>query len=195
MTRIIAGSARGRRLAVPPSGTRPTSDRVREALMSALEHQLGTFGGAAVADLYAGTGAVGLEALSRGAAHALLVDKDRAAVATLRANAAAVGIAGAEVLGDDVVRLTGSAPPAIARPPYDLVFADPPYDVADEVVEQVLTGLAANGWLADGALVVVERARPRRGVTFTWPDGYEPGKERTYGETVLRTALWYGRDA
>jgi 16S rRNA (guanine966-N2)-methyltransferase len=195
VTRIIAGSARGRRLAVPPSGTRPTSDRVREALMSALEHELGSFGGASVADLYAGTGAVGLEALSRGAAHALLVDKDRPAVATLTANVATVGIPGAVVLGDDVVRLAGSAPPALAKAPYDLVFADPPYDVADDVVEQVLAGLAAHGWLADGALVVVERARPRRGEMFAWPDGYEPGKDRKYGETVLRTALWYGRDA
>lgn len=195
MTRIIAGSARGRRLAVPPAGTRPTADRVREALMSALEHELGSLGGASVADLYAGTGAVGLEALSRGAAHALLVDKDRKAVATLTANVETVGIPGAVVLADDVVRLTGSAPPPRARAPYDLVFADPPYDVADDVVEQVLAGLAANGWLADGSLVVVERARPRRGAMFSWPDGYEPGRERTYGETVLRTALWYGRDA
>ncbi|MFC6237827.1 16S rRNA (guanine(966)-N(2))-methyltransferase RsmD [Longivirga aurantiaca] len=195
MTRIIAGSARGRRLAVPPSGTRPTADRVREALMSALTHELGSLGGAAVADLYAGTGAVGLEALSRGAAHALLVDKERKAVETLRANVEAVGVPGAVVLADDVVRLTGSVPPALARAPYDLVFADPPYDVADDVVVQVLTGLASHGWLADGALVVVERARPRRGATFAWPDGYEPGKDRTYGETVLRTALWYGRDA
>lgn len=195
MTRIIAGSARGRRLAVPPTGTRPTSDRVREALMSALEHELGSFGGASVADLYAGTGAVGLEALSRGAAHALLVDRDRTAVATLTANVATVGIPGAVVLGADVVRLTGSAPPPAARTPYDLVFADPPYDVADDVVEQVLAGLAAHGWLADGALVVVERARPRRGEMFAWPEGYEPERDRKYGETLLRTALWYGREA
>lgn len=163
--------------------------------MSALVHELGSLGGASVADLYAGTGAVGLESLSRGAAHALLVDKDRAALATLRANVAAVGIPGAVVLGEDVVRLVSSPPPGVAQAPYDLVFSDPPYDVADDVVEQVLVGLAANGWLAAGALVVVERARPRRGEMFAWPDSYEPGKDRKYGETVLRTALWYGRDA
>jgi len=195
VTRIIAGSARGRRLAVPPSGTRPTSDRVREALMSALEHELGSLGGAAVADLYAGTGAVGLEALSRGAAHALLVDKDRKAVATLTANVVTVGIPGAVVLGDDVVRLAGSVPPPRAKAPYDLVFADPPYDVPDETVVQMLEGLASHGWLADGSLVVVERARPRRGDPFAWPDGYEPRKDRAYGDTLVRTALWYGRDA
>ncbi len=195
MTRIIAGAARGRRLAVPPAGTRPTSDRVREALMSALEHQAGTLGGAHVADLYAGSGAVGLEALSRGAAHALLVERDRRAADVLRRNVATVGIGGAAVLTDDVVRLTAAPPPAAARPPYDLVFLDPPYDVADDVVARVLEGLGEHGWLADGAVVVVERAKPRRSELPAWPDGYEGLRDRPYGETVLRTALWYGRDA
>jgi len=193
VTRIIAGSARGRRLAVPPTGTRPTSDRVREALLSALEHELGTLGGARVADLYAGSGAVGLEALSRGAAHALLVEKDRKAVAVLRQNVETLRLDGAVVLPDDVARLAAAPPPGAARAPYDLVFADPPYDVPDADVEAVLSGLATNGWLAEGGLVVVERARPRRGGGFAWPDGYEPLKDRQYGETVLRTALWYGR--
>jgi 16S rRNA (guanine966-N2)-methyltransferase len=195
MTRIIAGAARGRRLAVPGSGTRPTSDRVREALMSSLEHSLGTFGGARVADLYAGSGAVGLEALSRGAAHALLVERDRAALATLRANVSTVGVAGAVVVADDVVRLVSAVPPPSAQPPYDLVFADPPYDVPDATVEEVLVGLDAHGWLAEGAVVVVERAKPRRGAAFAWPEGYEARPDRQYGETVLRTALWYGRGA
>ena len=195
MTRIIAGSARGRRLAVPPAGTRPTSDRVREALMSALEHQVGSLGGARVLDLYAGSGAVGLESLSRGAAHALLVERDRRALEVLRGNVRTLGLPGAVVLGEDVVRLTQSGPPASASAPYDLVFADPPYDVADGVVEQVLAGLADHGWLAHGALVVVERAKPRRGEAFAWPEGFEPGKDRIYGETLLRTALWYGRAA
>ncbi|MGE3811421.1 MAG: 16S rRNA (guanine(966)-N(2))-methyltransferase RsmD [Candidatus Nanopelagicales bacterium] len=195
MTRIIAGAARGRRLAVPPAGTRPTSDRVREALMSALEHELGTLGGARVADLYAGSGAVGLEALSRGAAHALLVERDRRAADVLRRNVATVGVEGAAVMADDVVRLAAGPPPAASRPPYDLVFLDPPYDVPDDVVAEVLSGLGAHGWLGEGSLVVVERARPRRGDLPAWPEGYEGLKDRTYGETVLRTALWYGRDA
>ncbi len=193
MTRIIAGSARGRRLAVPVSGTRPTADRVRESVFSALLSRLGSLGSAHVLDLYAGSGAVGLESLSRGAAHALLVESDRRALVVLRANAVTVGIAGAVVLGDDVSRLSSSVPPSLARPPYDLVFADPPYEVDPATVEGVLTGLAEHGWLADGALVLVER--PRRRGAFDWPEGYEPDRVRTYGETVVHSGLWYGRDA
>lgn len=193
MTRVIAGAARGRRLAVPPAGTRPTSDRVREAVFSAVESRLGALGGLHVLDLYAGSGAVGLEALSRGAAHALLVERDRRALDVVRANAAVVGLEGAVVLPGDVGALTTHEPPAAARPPYDLVFLDPPYDVPDHDVEQVLAGLAAHGWLADGALVLVERAR--RGSALVWPTGFEQDKDRTYGETLVRSALWYGRDA
>jgi 16S rRNA (guanine966-N2)-methyltransferase len=79
--------------------------------------------------------------------------------------------------------------------PYDVVFADPPYSVEDAVVEQVLHGLTAHGWLDEGSLVVVERARPRRGITFAWPEGYDPLRDRAYGDTVVRSALWYGRPA
>jgi 16S rRNA (guanine966-N2)-methyltransferase len=193
--RIVAGAARGRRLASPAAGTRPTSDRVREALFSSIESRLGALGGLRVLDLYAGSGAVGLEALSRGAAHVLLVEKDRAALEVVRANITAVGMEGALVVPGDVTSLTSLAPPVQAEPPYDVVFADPPYDVGDAVVEQVLHGLSTHGWLDDGSLVVVERARPRRGVTFAWPDGYEPLRDRAYGDTVVRTALWYGRPA
>jgi 16S rRNA (guanine966-N2)-methyltransferase len=193
MTRVIAGSARGRRLAVPPAGTRPTADRVREAVFSAVESRLGALGGLHVLDLYAGSGAVGLEALSRGAAHALLVERDRRALDVLRANAAVVGLPGGVVLPGDVGVLVQHPAPASARPAYDLVFLDPPYDVPDADVEQVLGGLAANGWLADGALVLVERAR--RGSALVWPDGYDADKDRRYGETLVRSALWYGRDA
>lgn len=193
MTRVIAGSARGRRLAVPGAGTRPTADRVREAVFSAVTSALGSLGGARVLDLYAGSGAVGIEALSRGAAHALLVESDRRALDVVRANVASVGLPGAVVLGADVSRLTGAAPPPGALAPYDLVFADPPYDTADDVLDAVLAGLAEHGWLADGALVLLER--PRRRTVTTWPEGYEVDRERTYGETVVRSARWYGRDA
>ncbi len=191
--RIVAGTARGRRLAAPAPGTRPTSDRVREALVGSIESRLGPLSGLHVADLYAGSGAVGLEALSRGAAHVLLVERDRRAVEVVRANITAVGLPGAVVLGGDVTSLTSLVPPTSAAAPYDVVFADPPYELAHEVIEAVLSGLAANGWLGEGALVVVERAR--RGGAFSWPDGYEPGRDRTYGDTVVRSALWYGRDA
>jgi 16S rRNA (guanine966-N2)-methyltransferase len=193
--RIVAGVARGRRLASPAAGTRPTSDRVREALFSSIESRLGALGGLRVLDLYAGSGAVGLEALSRGAAHVLLVEKDRGALDVVRANVAAVGLDGAVVLPADVTSLTSLAPPTQAVAPYDVVFADPPYSLDDAVVEGVLHGLAAHGWLDEGSLVVVERARPRRGITFAWPEGFDPLRDRAYGDTVVRSALWYGRPA
>jgi 16S rRNA (guanine966-N2)-methyltransferase len=190
MTRIIAGAARGRRLAVPPTGTRPTSDRVREAVFSAVESALGPLGGARVLDLYAGSGAIGLEALSRGAAAVLLVERDRAALAVLRRNVDTVGLPGATVIADDAVRVAQRPLPAVGGP-LDLVYLDPPYDAPADEVEGVLTGLAL-GWLAPGALVLVERSR--RDADLAWPTGYEPGRTRTYGETVVLEALWYGRD-
>jgi 16S rRNA (guanine966-N2)-methyltransferase len=189
--RIVAGAARGRKLAVPPAGTRPTADRVREALFSAVESRLGALAGLRVADLFAGSGAVGLEALSRGAGHVLLVERDRKALSVLRANVDAVRLRGAVVSDADVARLV-SAPP-VAGGDYALVFADPPYDVSDPVVEDMLSGLATHGWLAAGALVLVERSR--RASAFGWPAGFTPEKDRRYGETVVRSALWYGRDA
>jgi 16S rRNA (guanine966-N2)-methyltransferase len=203
MTRIIAGAARGRRLAVPPTGTRPTSDRVREALFSALDSALVSWSGRRVMDLYAGSGALGLEALSRGASHALLVERDRRAVEVIRANIAAAGLAGAEIAGRDVEQVLAQP---LSSPPYDLVLADPPYDLAQARVTAVLTALAAGGWLVEGATVVLERAvlrapadvpRPARGsrpgeVPLTWPDGYEPGRTRAYGDTVLHVATYRG---
>jgi len=193
MTRVISGAARGRRLRVPGEGTRPTSDRVREALFSAIESRTGSLAGARVADLYAGSGAVGLEALSRGASHALLVERDRTAVTVIRANVDAVGLPGAVVLAQDVSRLTSGAPPPAASTPYDVVYVDPPYDVPDDTVEAVLDGLGTHGWLAESALVLVERAR--RTAAFLWPEGFQADRDRTYGDTMVRSALWYGRDA
>ena len=195
MTRIIAGSARGRRIAVPQAGVRPTSDRVREALFSSLESKVGALGGIRLVDLYAGSGAIGLEALSRGASHVLLVEKDRKALEVVKANIATVGLPNAVALGADVTSLTSLVPPTTARAPYDVAFLDPPYDVPDEVVEGVLAGLADHGWLGDGSLVVVEREKPRRGDGFSWPDGFEPARDKDYGGTRVRSALWYGRGA
>lgn len=187
MTRVIAGSAGGRRLAVPPgNGTRPTSDRAREGLFSAWEALLGTLDGVRIADLYAGSGAVGLEALSRGAVHALLVEADPKAVRTVRENVRAVGLPGAEVR-------TGKAEQTVAGPapadPYDVVFLDPPYVVTDDDLREILLTLGSRGWLAEGALVTVERAT--RGGEFGWPEGFEPLRSRRYGEATL----WYGRAA
>ncbi|AXI79596.1 16S rRNA (guanine(966)-N(2))-methyltransferase RsmD [Peterkaempfera bronchialis] len=187
MTRVIAGAAGGRRLAVPPGqGTRPTSDRTREALFSTWESLRGTLHGARVLDLYGGSGAVGLEALSRGAAHTLLVESDARAVRTIRENVRALGLPGAEVRAGKAERVVQGPPP---ETPYDLVFLDPPYAVTDAGVREILITLSAEGWLADAALATVERST--RGGAFTWPEGYEPLRSRRYGEGTL----WYGRAA
>ena len=186
MTRVIGGTAGGRRLAVPRgTSTRPTSDRAREGLFSSVQSELGSLAGKRVLDLYAGSGAVGLEALSRGAGHVLLVESDARTAAVIKANVAAIGIAGATVVTDRAERLLGRPPGATQADRYDLVFADPPYAVTADAVTRVLT-LLAGGWLADGALVVVERAT-RSGV-LEWPPGYLPGKSRRYGEATF----WYG---
>lgn len=185
MTRIVAGTARGRRLTVPTGDrTRPTSDRVREALFSSLESTLGPLVGLRVLDLYAGSGALGLEALSRGAAHATLVEAEPPAVRAIRANIAAVGTDRAEVIVGRVERYVDT-PPA---EPYDLVLADPPYGLPGRDLTAVLAALA-DGWLSPDALLVVER--PRRGDPVEWPSGLVGVRDRRYGETVL----WYGRPA
>ena len=184
MTRVIAGEAGGRRLAVPPgTTTRPTSDRAREGLFASLLSELGTFDGRRVLDLYAGSGAIGLEALSRGAGQALLVESDARAAAVIKANVATVGLPGATVAVDRVERLL-ARPPVSARG-YDVVLADPPYALDQAAVTRVLTLLQA-GWLADRALVVIERAT--RSGPLDWPPGYLPSKSRRYGEATF----WYG---
>jgi 16S rRNA (guanine966-N2)-methyltransferase len=188
VTRVIAGAARGRRLRVPPSGTRPTSDRAREALFSSVESTLRTLSGRRVLDLYAGSGAVGLEAASRGAAAVTLVEQDRRTAALIRQNAVAVGLGAVEVVQGSVGR-------HLARPPtsaYDAVFLDPPYGLAVASVVDDLRALCA-GWLADDALVVVERST--RTDAVAWPSGYEPTRTRSYGETALWFATWRGLPA
>ncbi|HEX8630861.1 MAG TPA: 16S rRNA (guanine(966)-N(2))-methyltransferase RsmD [Catenuloplanes sp.] len=185
MTRIIAGTLGGRRLVAPPGdATRPTSDRVREALFSALEAMYG-LAGVRFADLYAGSGAVGLEALSRGASHVLVVEADPRASRVIRGNMDTVraGVAARLVTGKVAQVLAGGPPDA----PYDLVFADPPYAVTPAEVTAVQTGLLDGGWLAPEAVVVFERAT--RGGALTWADGITAERSRRYGETTL----WYGR--
>jgi 16S rRNA (guanine966-N2)-methyltransferase len=177
MTRIISGRAGGMRLQTPPgSGTRPTSDRVREALFSRLEH-LDVLAGAAVLDLYAGSGALGLEAASRGATSVVLVESDRTAAAVARRNAEQTGIPGIAVRAATVERTLAMAP----AEPVDVVFIDPPYDVGEDVLEGVLTALVEQKWLSDDALVVVERSS--RSPEPRWPSGLEREGERRYGET------------
>lgn len=184
MTRIVAGRFGGRRL-VAPTGqeTRPTSDRVREALFSALETRV-DLDGARFADLYAGSGAVGLEALSRGAAHVLLVEADRRAASVIRGNITTLAVAPlARLVADRVERVVASAP----AEPFDAIFVDPPYAMTGPEVTEVLTSLVTGGWLAQGAVVAVERSVRRSG--FEWVPGVTPDGTRRYGET----ALWYGR--
>lgn len=152
--RIVAGAWRGRSLAAPPGdATRPTADRVRQALFDMLTHAPwagpDAVRGVQVLDAFAGTGALGLEALSRGALHATFIERDRAALAALRANVAAVGAA-ATVLAADALR----PPPGM---PCGLVFLDPPYDQG--LVPRALAALRDAGWIAPGALVVAELSR------------------------------------
>lgn len=168
-----------------PAGrdTRPTSDRAREGLFSTVQALLGPLDGLRVADLFAGSGAVGLESLSRGAGHALLVESHPRAVKVVRENVASLGLPGAQVVADKVERVVKRVPDE----PYDLVFADPPYALADEAVTELLESLRDNGWLAEDALIAVERSV--RSPALSWPDGYMPERDRRYGEAVF----WYGR--
>jgi 16S rRNA (guanine966-N2)-methyltransferase len=189
VTRIISGLAGGRRIHTPPgSGTRPTSDRVREALFSRLEH-LDVVHHANVLDLYAGSGALGLEAASRGATSVLLVESDWAAVAAVRRNIADLGLPGVSVRADTVERALLSGP-ASAEARCDLVLADPPYDVTEEALGDALTLLVAHGWLSPDALVVVERSA--RSPEPRWPQGLDGAGERRYGETKMWFADFAG---
>jgi 16S rRNA (guanine966-N2)-methyltransferase len=189
MTRIIAGTHGGRKLSAPAGAqTRPTSDRVREAFFSTLE-SMTDLSGARFADLFAGSGAVGLEALSRGAATTLLVESDGKAAKTIRDNIVALRVA-------PVARLiTGKVAQVIAAEPeggpYDVVFADPPYAVDDQEVTELQQALVDHGWLAPGAVVVLERSTRTavRGTGLNWVDGITADRSKRYGETTL----WYGR--
>ncbi|MFE2725199.1 16S rRNA (guanine(966)-N(2))-methyltransferase RsmD [Kitasatospora sp. NPDC059327] len=187
MTRVIAGAAGGRRLAVPPGrSTRPTSDKAREAMFSTLEALRGTLHGARMLDLFGGSGAVGLEALSRGAEHVLLVEADGQAARVIRDNVRTIDLPGAVVVASRAEKVIAGPPP---ETPYDLVFLDPPYVVTDDELREMLITLLAGGWLAADALVTVERST--RGGEFGWPEGFEVLRSRRYGEGTL----WYGRAA
>jgi 16S rRNA (guanine966-N2)-methyltransferase len=186
MARVIAGEAGGRRLAVPGGReTRPTSDRAREGLFATISAIAGSLAGSRVLDLYAGSGAVGLEALSRGAGHVLLVESGARAARVIKENITALGLPGAQVIVDRVERVLARGPEdAGAR--YDVAFADPPYALDGEEVSAMLTALADRAWLTPGALVVVERAT--RSGPVRWPAGYVQDRARRYGEATF----WYG---
>lgn len=186
-SRIIAGSRGGRRITMPPGdGTRPTTDRVREALFSAVAAWAGTaaqpaeesLAGLAFCDLYAGSGAVGLEAASRGASPVLLVERDPRTARLIESNA--------EALGLSVDIATTSVPKLLRRPPahaFDVVFADPPYELDTTILSDQLEQLVANFWVAEGSLIVVERSR--RSPDLVWPTAAAKRWSRSYGETIL----------
>jgi 16S rRNA (guanine966-N2)-methyltransferase len=187
MARVIAGEAGGRRLTVPDGrDTRPTSDRAREGLFGTLASMLGSLAGKRVLDLYAGSGAVGLEALSRGAEHVLLVESGSRAARVIRENIQVIGLPGAEVIADRVERVLARGPALASGGRYDVAFADPPYAMAGPEVSRMLGALVSQGWLAPGALVVLERAT--RSGAVRWPDGFVPDRARRYGEATF----WYG---
>jgi len=187
VSRIIAGSRGGRRIATPPGDrTRPTTDRVREALFSAIAAWAGTAAqpaeqslvGLAFCDLYAGSGAVGLEAASRGARPVLLVERDPRTAQLAKRNAEALQLA--------VDVAISSVEQVLRRPSsrsYDVVFADPPYDLDTRTLATELEQLVTNGWLAASSLVVVERSR--RTPDLMWPETAAGLWSRAYGETTL----------
>ena len=179
--RVIAGTARGRRLVTPAGDrVRPTKDMVREAMFSALDAR-GALVDASVLDVFAGSGALGIEALSRGAMHAVFIERDRAAVDAINANLRALGMDGrARVSAADAIRIVHGSPPLGA--PFDLVLVDPPYDTTDEDVTRVLRALDAPGWLTPEAIVTIER--PARHPVAA-PPGWHTGWERAFGDTVL----------
>jgi 16S rRNA (guanine966-N2)-methyltransferase len=191
VTRVIAGEAGGSRLAVPAGrDTRPTSDRAREGLFATIASMMGSLAGTRMLDLYAGSGAVGLEALSRGAGHVLLVESGARAGRVIRANIEAIGLPGAEVVTDRVERVLARGPDSSAiQDRYDVVFADPPYAQPDQEVSGMLETLAGRDWLAPGALVIVERAT--RSGPVSWPAGFTADRARRYGEATF----WYARGA
>ncbi len=186
MTRIIAGDLGGRRIAVPPRGTRPTTDRVREALFSRLDH-IEALRGARVLDVFAGSGALGLEALSRGAESATFVEAAGSAARVLQSNVR-------ELVVDDRSRVVKEkALPFLTRATdeWDLVLLDPPYDIAGADLQAVLSALAPR--LTADAVVVLEWST--RAPLLEWPAGLTVERERDYGETRLHWARWGSVDA
>ena len=183
MTKVIAGAFKSRNLRVPHSVTRPTTSRVREAMFSTLQHMLGDFSEMQVLDLYAGSGALGIESASRGATHVDFVESDARACETIKENLTNCGCDVGKVHSTQVLTYLDKTQ---VSHKYDVVFLDPPYSLTDEALGQVLEALAAGNWLAQDAVVVVERGRRS---AFAWPTGYVETSMKAYGDT----AIWYGQ--
>jgi 16S rRNA (guanine966-N2)-methyltransferase len=178
--RIVAGRYRGRTLAAPDDArTRPTSDRVRESVFNILEHGIAdsALPGVRVLDLFAGSGALGLEALSRGAAFCLFVEEDAAARGVIRRNIEALGVGGiTKVFRRDATALG----PAGNRGGFSLIFLDPPYD--KDLAPRTLASAAVGGWLGQGAIAVIEESRR---ATITLPPGFSSLQQRVWGDTQV----------
>jgi 16S rRNA (guanine966-N2)-methyltransferase len=184
--RIIAGVAKGRNLGTVAQATRPTSDRAREGLFSSLTSEFGTFEGLRVLDLFAGSGAIGLESLSRGATLVHVVEKDEQAVKTIEANHDLVKKSNPagnfEIFGMSVERFLNDQP----REKYHLVYIDPPYEFSNQGIEDILNKLHDNNFLSSDAFIAVERNA--RLDQFIWPDAFTPARERNYGQA----SIYYG---
>jgi len=193
MTRIISGNAKGRALKVPDRDTRPTSDRVKESLFSALEHRYGGFTGLNVLDLFAGSGALGLEAASRGARDVLLVERAPTACVVIGENIKSSRLTQVRLAAMDVTQWVQSAA-AKSSQGWDVVFVDPPYDLPEVDIVNVLAALISQSALAPECEVLVERRKSRGGPPmFAWPEGLEQVDLRTYGDTVVFHAVCYGQ--
>lgn len=182
MTKVIAGEFKGRTLNVPKTVTRPTSSRVREAMFSTLQHALGTFEEVQVLDLFAGSGALGIEAASRGAAKVDFVESDVRAITVIQENLkrckCLVGFTHSANVGTFLERVGSPGS-------YNVVFLDPPYAMHDNDLSSLLVMLATKSWLAEDAIVVVERDRRSQ---FKWPEDFADIAVKAYGDT----AIWYG---
>ena len=181
--RIIAGLAKGRNLISPSGATRPTSDRAREALFSTLESEFGSINDLTVLDLYCGSGAVGAEALSRGAAVVYAVDNDEKATSVTRQNFALLenisGIGTTSVITSSVGKFLDKT----SELQFDVVFLDPPYDLPNNEIEKTLSSLVKNGFLKSSAVIAIERdSKSKR---LNWPLGLKELKERKYGAATI----------
>jgi 16S rRNA (guanine966-N2)-methyltransferase len=183
MTRIISGTARGRQISVPPTGTRPTSDRVREAIFNSLQHRLGGFYDVFAVDLFAGSGALALEALSRGATKAIAVDDNTRAIETIKKNAATLNF-GLVTAKNDVFSWVSH----YAGEAADVIFIDPPYELESQRISELLQALDASSLTAADTVVVVERST--RSEDFLVPEGVELVDDRHHGETRVVTLVW-----
>jgi 16S rRNA (guanine966-N2)-methyltransferase len=183
MTRIIGGDFRGRSIKVPDAEIRPTSSRVREAIFSSVEHAVSGLDDLRVLDLFSGSGAFGIESISRGAAESVLIEKDLRAADSLHTNIASFGIKNAKVVIADVFIEVAQK---CGRGTFDVVFIDPPYAVEDEQVDSLIANLVENDWLNEYALIVVERGSRSQ---VLWPQQVEELRKKVYGDT----SIWYGQ--